>query len=185
MIVLHSVSISAVVTLIFMAQLYHLTHCEYIFDGDIIVDDTNSHTNRHRSKRAAIAHRNRIWDYGIVPYEIDARFDGYQRAELRRAMLHWENFTCIKFVERSSADEHFDYIQFTELECGCCSYVGRKGNGKQHLSIGKNCHKMGVIVHELGHAIGFWHEHTRPGIEFPWELGVFSYFCPFFSIVHH
>lgn len=46
--------------------------------------------------------------------------------------------------------------------CRCCSYVGRRGNGPQAISIGKNCDKFGIVVHELGHVIGFWHEHTRP-----------------------
>ena len=44
----------------------------------------------------------------------------------------------------------------------CCSYVGKRGNGAQAISIGKNCDKFGIVVHELGHVIGFWHEHTRP-----------------------
>ncbi|KAK2093791.1 hypothetical protein P7K49_027529 [Saguinus oedipus] len=44
----------------------------------------------------------------------------------------------------------------------CCSYVGRRGGGPQAISIGKNCDKFGIVVHELGHVVGFWHEHTRP-----------------------
>ena len=44
----------------------------------------------------------------------------------------------------------------------CCSFVGKRGNGNQAISIGKNCDKFGIVVHELGHVIGFWHEHTRP-----------------------
>lgn len=44
----------------------------------------------------------------------------------------------------------------------CCSFVGRRGNGPQAISIGKNCDKFGIVVHELGHVVGFWHEHTRP-----------------------
>ncbi len=48
------------------------------------------------------------------------------------------------------------------MVCRCCSYVGRRGGGPQAISIGKNCDKFGIVVHELGHVIGFWHEHTRP-----------------------
>ena len=43
----------------------------------------------------------------------------------------------------------------------CCSFVGKRGNGPQAISIGKNCDKFGIVVHELGHVVGFWHEHTR------------------------
>ncbi|VDK86383.1 unnamed protein product [Litomosoides sigmodontis] len=76
-----------------------------------------------------------------------------------RAMRHWENNTCIIFVPRHP--EHLNYIVFTVDKCGCCSYVGRKSGGPQAISIGKNCDKFGIVVHELGHVIGFWHEHTR------------------------
>lgn len=47
----------------------------------------------------------------------------------------------------------------------CCSFVGKRGNGGQAISIGKNCDKFGIVVHELGHVVGFWHEHTRPDRE--------------------
>nr|CAH7744345.1 unnamed protein product [Callosobruchus chinensis] len=83
------------------------------------------------------------------------------KALFKQAMRHWENFTCVKFVERNR-DEHQNYIIFTERPCGCCSFVGKRGNGGQAISIGKNCDKFGIIVHELGHVVGFWHEHTRP-----------------------
>lgn len=47
----------------------------------------------------------------------------------------------------------------------CCSFVGKRGNGPQAISIGRNCDKFGIVVHELGHVVGFWHEHTRPDRE--------------------
>ena len=53
-----------------------------------------------------------------------------------------------------------DFVTFR-----CCSFVGKRGNGPQAISIGKNCNKFGIVVHELGHVVGFWHEHTRPDRE--------------------
>lgn len=117
-----------------------------------------------RIARAATAKQDRIWDFGVIPYEIDGNFSGAHKALFKQAMMHWENFTCIKFVERSAKD-HPNYIVFTERPCGCCSFVGKRGNGPQAISIGKNCDKFGIVVHELGHVVGFWHEHTRPDRE--------------------
>ncbi|OXU25209.1 hypothetical protein TSAR_008830 [Trichomalopsis sarcophagae] len=114
-----------------------------------------------RRRRAATARKERVWDHGVIPYEIDGNFSGAHKALFKQAMRHWENFTCVKFVERV-AHEHQNYIVFTERPCGCCSFVGKRGNGPQAISIGKNCDKFGIVVHELGHVVGFWHEHTRP-----------------------
>ncbi|KAJ8670674.1 hypothetical protein QAD02_001933 [Eretmocerus hayati] len=125
----------------------------------IAMPDTNVGLIRRR--RAATARKERVWDHGVIPYEIDGNFSGAHKALFKQAMRHWENFTCVKFVERIPR-EHPNYIVFTERPCGCCSFVGKRGNGPQAISIGKNCDKFGIVVHELGHVVGFWHEHTRP-----------------------
>ncbi|XP_066256660.1 protein tolkin [Euwallacea similis] len=122
---------------------------------------TDAGRSLSRVPRAATARKERVWDYGVIPYEIDGNFSGLHKALFKQAMRHWENFTCVKFVERDR-DEHLNYIIFTERPCGCCSFVGKRGNGGQAISIGKNCDKFGIVVHELGHVVGFWHEHTRP-----------------------
>lgn len=136
-----------------------------IFDGGI-QDDYNNQTidNRHRQKRAAIADRGQLWDQAVVPFTINGRigFTGRQQVQFKQAMKEWEKHTCMKFVERNS-EIHPNFITFTSLGCGCCSNVGNRRMGSQKVSIGKDCHKFGVILHELGHSIGFYHEHNRPG----------------------
>ncbi|XP_045765857.1 tolloid-like protein 1 isoform X1 [Maniola jurtina] len=134
-------------------------------DTEVDLDASESrfynHTERrHRTARAATNRKERIWENGVIPYEIDGNFSGAHKSLFKQAMRHWENFTCVKFVERES--DHKDYIVFTERPCGCCSFVGKRGGGAQAISIGKNCDKFGIVVHELGHVVGFWHEHTRP-----------------------
>jgi hypothetical protein len=42
----------------------------------------------------------------------------------------------------------------------CYSSVGRKTGG-QILNLGPGCFTEQIILHELLHALGFWHEHSR------------------------
>lgn len=77
----------------------------------------------HRVTRAATAKKERVWDYGVIPYEIDANFSGAHKALFKQAMKHWENFTCIKFVERNPND-HMNYIIFTIRPCGLVDSIG-------------------------------------------------------------
>lgn len=72
---------------------------------------------RHRTIRAATNRKERIWDNGVIPYEIDGNFSGAHKSLFKQAMRHWENFTCVKFVERDP-EVHKDYIVFTERPCG-------------------------------------------------------------------
>uniref|UniRef100_A0A915KIH5 Metalloendopeptidase n=1 Tax=Romanomermis culicivorax TaxID=13658 RepID=A0A915KIH5_ROMCU len=74
------------------------------------------HNGQRRVKRAATARKERIWDDGVIPYEIQSNFSGEHQALFRRAMNHWENHTCITFVPRKPTDDN--YILFTVAECG-------------------------------------------------------------------
>ena len=46
------------------------------------------------------------------------------------------------------------------LYLSCYSKVGRQG-GEQIISIGPGCVHKYIIMHELMHAVGFFHENTR------------------------
>ncbi|XP_006992477.2 tolloid-like protein 2 [Peromyscus maniculatus bairdii] len=121
--------------------------------------DTTAKTFSARIRRATTSRTERIWPGGVIPYVIGGNFTGSQRAIFKQAMRHWEKHTCVTFVERTDEES---FIVFSYRTCGCCSYVGRRGGGPQAISIGKNCDKFGIVAHELGHVVGFWHEHTRP-----------------------
>ena len=42
----------------------------------------------------------------------------------------------------------------------CFSMIGRQG-GKQQISLGNGCGQIGVAIHEIMHALGFFHEQSR------------------------
>lgn len=79
--------------------------------------EVEAHHHHYRVARAVTAKKERIWDYGVIPYEIDGNFSGLHKALFKQAMRHWENSTCIKFVERD-AEIHPNYIVFTIRSCG-------------------------------------------------------------------
>jgi len=76
------------------------------------------------------------------------------RPRVEAAIAHWEEKTVFRFEE----GEAKDYLSFKRLN-GCWSQVGRRG-GEQEISLGTGC-SVGAAIHEIGHALGLWHEQSR------------------------
>ncbi|KHJ98666.1 shTK domain protein [Oesophagostomum dentatum] len=79
------------------------------------------------------------------------------RSKIAEAIEEYKKKTCIDFSPKSAADQ--DYIHIVPDD-GCYSLVGRIG-GKQPVSLGDGCIQKGIIIHELMHVVGFFHEQSR------------------------
>lgn len=81
-----------------------------------------------------------------------------ERNTIRAAMDEISKWTCIKFVPRTT---QADYLNIENDNTGCWSYVGRiRGAQPLNLHNGGGCVSKGVSMHELLHAIGFFHSHS-------------------------
>ncbi|XP_069016518.1 zinc metalloproteinase nas-4 [Embiotoca jacksoni] len=94
------------------------------------------------------------WPTLDIPYVISSSLAS-RMDDILSAMATVSKHTCLSFHERTSER---DYVIF-QVSRGCASYVGIIG-GKQPMFIGPSC-TVGNIIHEILHAVGFHHEHTR------------------------
>ncbi|KAI9554673.1 hypothetical protein GHT06_019949 [Daphnia sinensis] len=122
-----------------------------VFEGDI------SGVQSIQELRNAIVGRNYRWPNAVIPYIIAAPFTIAERGVIARALMEYHNRTCIRFVPRTIQP---DYIVFRTTGSGCNSNVGRTG-GAQTVSLDQGCVHVGLIIHELMHAAGFYHEQAR------------------------
>jgi Tectonin domain/Astacin (Peptidase family M12A) len=149
---------------------YYNVHGIAIVEGDIAlgtVENVRAATERARQLLAAGASAARAigitgsqfrWPGCQVPFEIDPALPNPER--VTNAIAHWEANTPFRFPRRTpqNAAQHPNYVRFTD-DGGCWSLVGMQG-GEQTISLGPEC-SIGNAKHEIGHAIGLWHEQSR------------------------
>jgi len=127
---------------------------ERVIEGDIVVDPVSSQSTLSLGQSAAIASGPiELWPGGVVPYALHPSLADVER--VHDAIAHWHARTGISLVPRST---EADYLHF-EPGDGCSSFVGMRG-GVQAIRLHPAC-DTGSVIHEIGHAVGLWHEQSR------------------------
>lgn len=93
------------------------------------------------------------WPGCVVPYQVDGALTNQQRVQ--DAIQHWQGRTAVRFVPRTNQR---NYVKF-QGGSGCSSYLGMVG-GEQVITLAEGC-STGNTIHEIGHAVGFYHEQSR------------------------
>uniref|UniRef100_A0A1I7XCE9 Metalloendopeptidase n=1 Tax=Heterorhabditis bacteriophora TaxID=37862 RepID=A0A1I7XCE9_HETBA len=98
----------------------------------------------------------------VIPFVITGIYDQHELRIIYDAMHRLEQNTCIRFRKRSNERDYID-IQNQASE-GCYTSVGRL-SGRNIVMLEANdiatCIEPDIVIHELFHTIGLWHEHMR------------------------
>ncbi|XP_034997263.2 hatching enzyme 1.2 [Hippoglossus stenolepis] len=96
----------------------------------------------------------RKWPTLKIPYLISPELAS-RTEDILSAITMVTEHTCLTFNKRTTETNHLVF----KIGKGCASYVGLIGGG-QPVFVAPQC-IIGNIVHEILHALGFHHEHTR------------------------
>ncbi|XP_047136635.1 uncharacterized protein LOC100201110 isoform X1 [Hydra vulgaris] len=129
-----------------------------LFNGDIL-RDVSKPQNSPDEMQAPFTWHQSLWVNREIPYEITSSLTD-STATILASLKKISDVTCLSFPEKKSTDNN--WIQFFRGQ-GCYSGIGRKywSQKETGISLGQNCVHPSIIVHEVLHAAGFYHEQSR------------------------
>jgi hypothetical protein len=113
----------------------------------------------HQQKEAE---RPQPWPSGLIPYDI-SHLTPAQQALVLRAMQRWKDTGAkIQFIQRTNEPEYVNFTGKTDAGNNT-SHVGFTQGHRSDINITAFWWRQGewMPCHELGHVLGFFHEHER------------------------
>ena len=127
---------------------------QYVLEGDMLIPKQIADPN-HEGRPEAVGVIGRRWPNGVVYYDVAPDMPKVNRVRISEAIQYWNKNTNLRFARRTDQP---NYVLFQRGE-GCSADVGMI-SGKQVINLSTAC-DFGNTLHEIGHCIGLFHEHTR------------------------
>jgi hypothetical protein len=124
-----------------------------VWEGDILIAPHQLNAPDPLGTITAVS--SRYWPSRRIYYRFAAGLPQSAKDKFLAAANHWNQRAGFTFVQRTNQANYINVIQGS----GCYSYIGMIG-GRQDLSIASGC-STGNTIHEIGHAIGLYHEQSR------------------------
>ncbi|KAL9696897.1 hypothetical protein quinque_000338 [Culex quinquefasciatus] len=123
-----------------------------LYEGDMLLDP-------HWNSRNGVTNSTLRWPNGTVPYYVeDEDFTDEEELVILKAIKEYHKKTCIKFRPYHKSDRN--WVVFRSNSSGCWSSVGMQNDGQTVNLQSPGCVKHGVVIHELLHALGFFHQQS-------------------------
>jgi hypothetical protein len=114
--------------------------------------DNESARNDINVKACAINTIGDWWPKAAIFYKIES---AWKMDPINAAIEYINKYTPVTLIKMTSEPNYVSFVHST----GCSSRVGMVG-GKQEINIA-DWATMGNVAHEVFHAAGLWHEHSR------------------------
>lgn len=135
-----------------------------ILDSSLKVDrmskeqKNNLEADRFLGKAVTVSAPRYRWTRCIIPYSIANDVPTPER--INTAIQHWELNTPLRFIPYSNQVNYVEFVRHPNQGSNVSSSAVGMTGGRQEIRLNDG-HSAGIIIHEIGHLAGLWHEQSR------------------------
>lgn len=132
----------------------------YVWLSDIVFDQETFNLLKHNIGRTFQGNSKHYWPRGVVYFTIGTGFSQAEIGLINDAIEHWRTNTSLRFAASQSQPNRIEFRAGASGSGLYSDFIGMKG-GRQIINLERGVFILGNVIHEIGHAIGFYHEQSR------------------------
>jgi hypothetical protein len=126
------------------------------FQGDMVISDKQLSEGSELNKGGASFSR---WPGGKIYYTVASNMGSINANKITSAVNEYNSKTNAQWIPRTNQSNYVEFIFGSSSGSDGWAHIGYQG-GKQNVSLDQYI-SVGSVIHEMGHSVGLYHEHTR------------------------